>query len=352
MGFTIVNADIAALKVDAIVNTTDQHYSGGGGVDRHIHELIGRDLSDATDMLPKLHLGEAKATSGFNLPCTYIIHTSGPHWRGGGDLEIALLGSCYRNSVALARTLSCKTLAFPLICSKGKQFPKELALTVAIDAIQECLSEADDIEIVLTVFGDWTRNLPGNVFADIGKTIEESYEPKVESVEEIRAEYELYPLIDMSRKISDGMAPLPMAFKIEMGKLIEDLLDKPTQSNLDRIPIDESFAQMLARLIKEKNLKHATVQDEIEMSNVGFWKLLNGKSHPFKMTVFGIAIALRLSIEEAKEMLMKAGYAVNPSSLQDVIVAGLIQNGVYDRYTIDNLLYSLDLQLLPGASID
>ena len=51
-------------------------------------------------------------------------------------------------------------------------------------------------------------------------------------------------------------------------------------------------------------------------------------------------------------MLMKAGYAFNPSSMQDIIISGLIREGIYDRYQIDDLLYALDLQVLPGAVID
>lgn len=58
---------------------------------------------------------------------------------------------------------------------------------------------------------------------------------------------------------------------------------------------------------------------------------------------------LHLGIEETEEMLMKAGYAFNPSSMQDIIVSGLIREGIYDRYQIDDLLYALDLQQLPGA---
>jgi O-acetyl-ADP-ribose deacetylase len=143
-----------------------------------------------------------------------------------------------------------------------------------------------------------------------------------------------------------------MAAEPNIDKLIEALLNNPTQKNLDKVPVDESFAQTLARILKERGLKHSEVYDELGMTNVGFWKLLKGKSNPTKMTVFGLAIALKLSIEETKEMLMKAGYAINLSSLQDVIIAGLIRNKVYDRYTMDNLLYALDLQLLPGAIID
>ena len=98
MGFRIVYADITQLKADAIVNPTDRFYSGGGGVDELIHEICGKDLDRATAELPELHLGEAKATEGFALPCKYIIHTSGPKWRESHFLEISLLGSCYRNN--------------------------------------------------------------------------------------------------------------------------------------------------------------------------------------------------------------------------------------------------------------
>lgn len=77
MAFQIINADITKLNVEAIVNPTDQYYSGDGGVDMQLYDICGQALRDATDKLPKLHLGEAKATESFGLPCKYIIHTSG-----------------------------------------------------------------------------------------------------------------------------------------------------------------------------------------------------------------------------------------------------------------------------------
>ena len=143
MPFRIANADITKLKVDAIVNPTDQYYSGGGmigrSVDSQIHVICGPKLREATDKLPLLHLGDAKATESFGLPCKYIIHTSGPRWRESHKLEMSILGSCYRNSVQLAYNLGCRSIAFPLVASRGKRFPKEFALTVAIKAIRECL---------------------------------------------------------------------------------------------------------------------------------------------------------------------------------------------------------------------
>ncbi len=334
MGFQIINSDITTLNVDAIVNPTDQFYSGGGGLDMQIHDICGQPLRDATNKLPRLHLGEAKATEGFSLPCKYIIHTSGPHWTGKSSLETAVLGSCYRNSLVVAKSLSCKSIAFPLIASKGKNFPKEVAPTVAINSIEECVQEFPDINIILTVFGSWTEHLSSELFTTVSQYIKDLYIPNSYDLED---DYEVE-----SNKVLCSPEPID-------ANLIKKLIEKPTQANLDKIPVDESFAEMLTRLLKERKLPHSAVQDEIGMSTPGFWKILNGKSNPSKMTVFGIAIALELSIEETKEMLMKAGYAINQSSLQDIIVSGLIQSKIYDRNTIDDLLYSLDLQPLPGA---
>lgn len=335
MAFQIINSDITTLNVDAIVNPTDQFYSGGGGLDMQIHDICGQSLRDATNKLPRLHLGESRATEGFALPCKYIIHTSGPHWRGKSSLETAVLGSCYRNSLVVANNLRCKSIAFPLISSKGKNFPKEVALTVAINAIEECVQEFPDINILLAVFGSWTERLSSELFAIVNQYIADLYIPDL-------------CVPDYDYEVKSDMVPF-LAEPIVDNDLIKKLIEKPTQANLDKIPVDESFPEMLTRLLKERKLPHSAVQDEIGISTPGFWKILNGKSNPSKMTVFGIAIALELSIEETKEMLMKAGYAINQSSLQDIIVSGLIQSKIYDRNIIDDLLYSLDLQPLPGA---
>lgn len=390
MGFQILNANITTLKVDAIVNPTDQDYSGRGGVDRQIHNICGPDLRNATDKLPKLHLGEAKVTNSFGLLCKYIIHTSGPHWTGKSFLEVDLLGSCYRNSLVLANSLGCKTIAFPLISSQGKHFPKELALTVAVNAIKECVQEFPQINIILAVWGKWTQKLPPKLFEDFSLYVSSSYVPddnyaKFFALDFDRVQHKNF----QNRKLQDirgseynGISTFERQEEKALEEtgsfektvsladedlenivlensslepsyidenLIKALLDKPTQANLDKVPVDETFAAMLARLLKQQNLQHSAVQDEIGMSGVGFWKILKGEVSPKKMTVFGIAIALKLSLKETEEMLMKAGFAINQSSLQDIIISGLIQNKIYDRNVIDDLLYSLDLQPLPGA---
>lgn len=330
MPLRILYTDITQLKVDAIVNPTDRFYSGGGGVDELIHNKCGAPLDNATAKLSVLHLGEAKATPGFALPCKYIIHTSGPTWMKAHFLEISLLGSCYRNSVQLAYNLGCRSIAFPLISSKGKRFPKELAIKTAVNAILECVDEYPDMDIILTIYGKWAESIPSSFFESLSGYIANTYKSDEEQKERC----------SKNDDTEDGEQ-----------SFIMNLIDNPTQKNLDKIEVDESFAEMLNRLISERNTKTNDLLDGLDISAAALSKLRNGKNNPSKLTLFALAIFFRLSIEDTKDMLMKAGYAFNPSSMQDIIVSGLIREGIYDRYQIDDLLYALDLQLLPGAVV-
>jgi O-acetyl-ADP-ribose deacetylase (regulator of RNase III)/transcriptional regulator with XRE-family HTH domain len=361
MSFHIIQHDLLQMKTDVIVNPTDIYYSGGGGVDYQIHKAAGSELFEACGFLGRLHAGKVKVTKGYGLPVPFIFHTSGPRWKGGHHNEPLLLADCYKNSIKLAREKHCESIAFPLIASQGKHFPKELALTVAIDTIREELCEDDDLEVYLVVYGKPMQSLSEHLFPDIQQIIEQDYKPSPTYYAEhlIPVASSADTMQETESTLHEGSLSLPK-YMIEsendstpdFADLLQELMDKPTQKNLDKFHIEESFAQMLARLLKERALKQSSVYDELGMTNVGFWKLLKGKSNPSKMTVFALAIALQLSIEETEEMLMKAGYAINPSSLQDVIIAGLIRTHNYDRYAMDGLLYALDLQPLPGAIID
>ncbi len=355
MAFRILYSDITKLEVDAIVNPTDRFYSGGGGVDWLIHSICGEQLYEATRKLPRLHLGEAKATPGFGLPCKYIIHTSGPKWKESHFLEVSLLGSCYRNSVQLAYNLGCRSIAFPLVSSRGKHFPKEQALTTAIHAILECVREYPDMDIILTIYGKWTEAVPKGFFEDLSKYVSQRYKPGEELVEEPPRRTRITRIVSENKPIAceephEQYRNLTLEARRVDPAIITRLIENPTQDNLDKIPIDGSFSNMLNQLIQDRNVKVLDILNELGISRAALSKLRNGKSNPSKLTVFALAIFFKLSIEETEEMMMKAGFAINPSSVQDVILSALISDKRYDRYIIDDLLYDLDLQPLPGAT--
>ena len=157
MAVRLIEGDITAFPADAIVNAANNGLLGGGGVDGAIHRAGGPAIlaecrGIRADLLPNgLPTGQAIATTAGNLPARWVIHTVGPIYRGSPD-DAELLASAHRTSIALARDLGARSIAFPAISTGVYGYPVELAAPIALAEARA----ADDLDITFVLFSGAT----------------------------------------------------------------------------------------------------------------------------------------------------------------------------------------------------
>lgn len=152
MSLSIYKGDITRFEGDAIVNAANCSLLGGGGVDGAIHRAAGPGLLAECRLLNGCQTGEAKITKGYCLPSKYVIHTVGPIYSFSRKERCAeLLRGCYRNSISLAHSYGCVRVAFPLISAGVYGYPKEEALSIAVEMI---LENGSDLDVSIVLFDD------------------------------------------------------------------------------------------------------------------------------------------------------------------------------------------------------
>ncbi len=329
MPLQIIRNDITKIDCDAIVNAANSTLLGGGGVDGAIHRAAGKGLLTECMKLGGCKTGQAKITKGYNLPCKYVIHTVGPKWRDGNSGERKLLESCYRESLKLAYENKCETVAFPLISSGIYGYPKEEALQVAVNEIGKFLL-SHDMLVYIVVFDKDCFRVSKKLIADITEYIDEYY---VETHYVGRSKTLLaYPLGEESAALRDMEMP-----KAASSFSLADAVNM----------LDESFSQMLLRKIDEKGLSDAEVYKKANVDRRLFSKIRSDVNYKTsKPTAIAFAIALELSLDETKDFLAKAGFALSHSNKFDVIIEYFIKSGNYNIFEINEALFAFDQQLL------
>ena len=369
MPLQIIRQDItrlpSILPCDAIVNAAKNTLLGGGGVDGAIHRAAGPELLEACRKLGGCKTGEAKITGAYGIEkCKHIIHTVGPMWYGGQYDEEKLLRSCYRNSLALAEENGCESVAFPLISSGIYGYPKDQALRVAVDEIGAFLME-HEMTVYLTVFSKEGYQIGSQLFANIQSYIDDRYvaehsNPRRESARRRRVEEITAANLPEDGGIVCGFAaedamPAPAAAPKKAARFKGNVIGTPLTEGAgvglsleERLKMrDESFTQMLLRKIDEKGITDAQCYKKANIDRKLFSKIRNDPDYkPKKATALAFAIALELPMQETKELLMKAGFALSNSSKFDIIVQFFIEQGNYNIFEINNCLFAEDQELL------
>ena len=342
MPFEIVRNDITKMTVDAIVNTANPRAVIGLGTDSMIHEAAGPGLLQARHEIGHIDMGQAAITPAFDLQAKYVIHTVGPVWDGGSYGEEAYLRSCYENSLRLALDHNCQSIAFPLISTGNYGFPKDKALQIAISVFSTFLLE-HEMQIYLVVFDRASFKLSEKLFQSVASYIDQHYVDACTfaaygAVEENRSRVRRRRDMEIceSRCLQEEMLPCaPIAASKAMS--LEDMLKQT----------DAGFTETLLNLIDKTGKKDSEIYKKANISKQHFSKIRNNPNYkPTKPTAIALALALELSLEDTKDLIGRAGYALTNSSKFDLIIRYCIENRKYNVVEINTVLYEFDQTLL------
>jgi O-acetyl-ADP-ribose deacetylase (regulator of RNase III) len=150
----LTEGDITRQDTTAIVNAANSSLLGGGGVDGAIHRVGGPAILEECRRIGGCPTGEARITTGGQLPATWVIHTVGPVYRNGSHGEPELLANAYRNSLSLASQCGITSLAFPSISTGAYGYPLADAARIALSTTIAYLKSHPEIGLVrFVLFG-------------------------------------------------------------------------------------------------------------------------------------------------------------------------------------------------------
>ncbi len=349
MPFAIVKQDITTMKVDAIVNAANTDLLEGGGVCGAIFQAAGsRPMQQACAPLAPIQTGQAVMTPGFDLPARHVIHTAGPVWQGGGHGEAALLRQSYLTSLELAAKHKLASIAFPLISSGIYGFPRDQALAIALEAIGGFVLK-HDMQVYLTLLGGEALKRSGGLYPKVQAYVDEHYVAEGEEQDGRPFQGLTYGTagVEYTRTLRDtepadfpSMAATPSTARKSAGA--------PTREEaLERLRLEETFTDRLLRIIRERDLLEPDVYRRANMDRKLFHKIRSNRHYqPSRKSVLALAVALRLSKDETQDLMARAGFALSPSRLGDVIIGYFLETGNHNIFDINNTLHDFDQEPL------
>ncbi|MBR2759860.1 MAG: macro domain-containing protein [Solobacterium sp.] len=346
MPFQIIRENITKAKADAIVNTANPEPVYGPGVDQAIYTAAGeQEMMEERRKIGRMETGSVFVTPGFALDAKYVIHTVAPVYEEEERNRcLKELSACYTACLFEAEKLRLSSIAFPLIGSGSNGFPRSEALKTAITACSDFLL-SHEMKILLAVFDQKSYELSRKVFDGVDSYLEEHLVDYT-----LREEYGNLPSISSGRRrrrpknffhARESLADEDMeACAADRERSLEDVIRN----------IQETFQESLLHWIDRKGYTDTEVYKRAGIDRRLFSKIRSNNSyHPGKTTAVSLCLALNLGLDDTKDLLARAGYALSPSSKWDMIVEYFIRNGVYDSYTINLALLEHGQKILLGS---
>lgn len=399
MSLKIIRNDITKMNTEAIVNTANEKPMVGSGCDTAVYNAAGYDelLNYRKEKIGFVKEGDVFITPSFNLSAKYIIHAVSPRFAGEEETE-KLVRSCYKKSLELAKENDIKSIAFPLIATGSYGFPKEAGLRVALDEINRFLLK-EDMEVYIVVFDPESTTLSAKISVKLEEYIDENYVEEKTGKEylhgyridtlyadsSLRSETFGKPKGGREKLSKKDFSPIKIGRKskdaspsfeeeevcderrslhlaepgsgLPGGKDIDDeceyetsaeepfideygLTPAATEALRKRLEhLSDTFSQYLMFLVEDKGLKAPEVYTGACVDKRTYSKIKkNIHYHPDKKTALCLCIGARLNIDQTKDLLAKAGYALSNSDMTDVIFQFFIENEIYSIVDLDIIL--------------
>ena len=240
----------------------------------------------------------------------------------------------------MASKYQCKSIAFPLIATGSFGYPKEEGMRIALDEINAFLMKKDML-VYLVVFDTASTKLGLNLYPDLEAYIDHNYVcdkheeeygdryfGSARSVEPEYYEYSMAPCV-LESKASKAFD--------EFDDDYYDFLEENESALEERMNhLSDTFQEYLMYLIGEKKLTNAEVYKRAIVTKQLFSKIkLNPEYHPDKATAMRLCVGARLNLDETKDLLARAGYALSPCDKRDIIFSFFIEREVFDMIEID-----------------
>lgn len=370
MPFKIVRNDITKMNTEAVVNTANERAVVDTGCDSAIYAAAGYDelLAYRREHIGDIPEGEVFITPGFNLNSEYIIHAVSPLYIDGESGEEEKLRSCYKKALSLADEKGIRSIAFPLISTGGFGYPKEEGMRIALDEIQAFL-EDHRMMIYLVVFDEKSASIGRKAYPGLEEYIDRNYVEQASDAEysssyskASKNRLSLGRMLKMGisrsekasarpREEAQGESARPRreeaarprreeAFASADMDLCEAAasFEEKHESRLEERMkhLSDTFSEYLLYLIRDKNMENAEVYKRAIVDKKTFSKIKNNVDyHPQKLTALCLCVGARLNLDESKDLLARAGYALSPCDKTDIIFSYFIENEIYDMIELD-----------------
>jgi Predicted phosphatase homologous to the C-terminal domain of histone macroH2A1 len=286
----------------------------------------------------------------------------------------------YRKNLDMAAEKGINSIAIPLIITTNFGFPKEEGMRIAVDEVNTFLLK-QDILIYLVVDDEKKASNGDRIYPGLKEYIDKNYEdenkyPNYGDVffdaapESPRYQSSSPKPRGVKRKLDLGLGKLFKAKSAKESKPYTESMpafsmeeeyeeaDKSESFDEDMVYADEcalyedveietklkermkhlsdTFSEYLLYLIQEKSMSNADVYKRAIVDKKTFSKIKNNPDyHPNKLTALCLCVGARLNLDESKDLLARAGYALSPCDKTDIIFSFFIENEIYDMIELD-----------------